>query len=369
LDLAVLPTGKKISLPNLTIYRPPRLLKLDNVPVGASWAKLIYDMALSFYTLMLALTRRYAAIHGIEEGAIIASALGQITNTPAICDMDSYFPEQLSGTHFFGLNFIQKGAERIFSWAASHSSLIIAVCEALALQARDIAPHVPISRIEDIPLSEHRTGMQASQDALDSEALELRYGLKERIVALYTGNLQKYQGIDLLLASWQWLNQQPTTKDALLVIVGGNANEIESYRKLSRRMGIEETVVWTGQRPVAEMDAWMALADILVSPRSLGDNTPLKIFSYMASGKVVVATRRPTHTQVLDESEAYLAEPDASDFGRAMMNALSRKADAQQRAVAAQEKIKRHYNYESFRSKLLTAYNLVLKKSSPGHSA
>ena len=42
-------------------------------------------------------------------------------------------------------------------------------------------------------------------------------------------------------------------------------------------------------------------ADVLVSPRLKGLNTPMKIYSYLDSGSAVLATRLRTHTQVLDD--------------------------------------------------------------------
>ena len=46
--------------------------------------------------------------------------------------------------------------------------------------------------------------------------------------------------------------------------------------------------------------------DILVSPRIRGTNTPLKIYSYLRSGKPIVATDLLTHTQVLSPAVARL---------------------------------------------------------------
>ena len=46
--------------------------------------------------------------------------------------------------------------------------------------------------------------------------------------------------------------------------------------------------------------------DVLVSPRSRGTNTPLKIYQYLRSGKPIVATRLLTHTQVLSDETAIL---------------------------------------------------------------
>ena len=58
----------------------------------------------------------------------------------------------------------------------------------------------------------------------------------------------------------------------------------------------------------------MAQADVLVSPRTKGANTPMKVYSYLDSGVAVLATRLPTHTQVMNDETALLAEPTPEDF-------------------------------------------------------
>lgn len=65
-----------------------------------------------------------------------------------------------------------------------------------------------------------------------------------------------------------------------------------------------------GAQPVALLSAvYLAQADILVSPRSKGSNTPMKLYSYLASGKPILATNLWTHTQVLTAASAVLTEP------------------------------------------------------------
>src|SRR5207302_10840226 len=55
-------------------------------------------------------------------------------------------------------------------------------------------------------------------------------------------------------------------------------------------------------------------ADLLVSPRSRGTNTPLKIYQYLRSGRATVATRLLTHTQVLSDETAILTGATAREF-------------------------------------------------------
>ena len=44
------------------------------------------------------------------------------------------------------------------------------------------------------------------------------------------------------------------------------------------------------------MPAFVALADMLLSPRSKGTHTPLKLYSYLRSGKPILATDILAHT-------------------------------------------------------------------------
>ncbi len=70
---------------------------------------------------------------------------------------------------------------------------------------------------------------------------------------------------------------------------------------------------------------------MLVSPRLSGHNTPMKLYSYLAAGKAVLATRIRSHTQVLTDDNALLVEPTAA--------ALARGLDALLRSPALRERL------------------------------
>ena len=74
--------------------------------------------------------------------------------------------------------------------------------------------------------------------------------------------------------------------------------------------------MFAGQRPAEEIPLFLDAADVLVSPRSSGTNTPLKIYQYLRSGRPIVATRLLTHTQVLDDEVAILTDGDAGRIRR-----------------------------------------------------
>ncbi len=76
-------------------------------------------------------------------------------------------------------------------------------------------------------------------------------------------------------------------------------------------------------RPQSEMPLYMAAADVLVSPRVQGINPPGKLFSYLASGRPVVATNTLVHNQLLDEQCSILTAPNAQGIADGLVEALT----------------------------------------------
>ena len=100
------------------------------------------------------------------------------------------------------------------------------------------------------------------------------------------------------------------------------------------------------------MPGYLAQASVLVSPRTEGTNTPLKIYQQLASGVPLVATGIESHTQVLDESVAFLAAAEPGSFGEAVISALTRQDDAAARAQRAQQLYADKYSRSSYTEKI-----------------
>jgi glycosyltransferase involved in cell wall biosynthesis len=115
-------------------------------------------------------------------------------------------------------------------------------------------------------------------------------------------------------------------------------------------------VRFLGERPLDELSGHLAAADVLVSPRLTGVNTPLKIYSYMDAGKAILATRLQTHTQVLDDTTALLAEPEPGSMAAAIRT-LARSRELRARlGTAARRRVESEYSAERFRERLRSFY-------------
>ena len=359
-DLLVFPTGIDVVLENVNIIRLPNVFRVHSIPAGPSLIKLAFDVLLTVKVFCLCLKKKYDVIHGIEEGGFLAVIMGKLFRKFSVFDMDSCISDQLQYSGFIKNVMLLKFVAWLESLALSNSSLIITVCRALTDKARSLAPEAQIFQIEDIPLldvGKCECGSCNGKNLLD------KYGLlPDSYKVVYTGNLEKYQGIDLLLSSWKKLGALNKEKQPVeLILVGGPDKKVVYYKEMSEKLGLKN-ICWAGHRPVEEMGEWMELAHILVSPRSQGENTPLKIYSYMNSGRPVVATKKKTHTQVLDDSLAFLVEPDSEKFAEAMYEALFDPCLSKQKAAAAQRAVEEFYSYPVFQKKLLDAYSALVGK-------
>ncbi|HEX9638049.1 MAG TPA: glycosyltransferase [Acidobacteriota bacterium] len=334
-ELFTYPIGDDIVLPGLTVRRSWKPPGLSSVPVGPSKIKLLLDLILFGRAWGAALEGRYQLVHTHEEAAGLGALLRRFHGLRHLYDMHSSLPQQLSNFEYTRSRLLRRWARIWERWVIRESDAVIAICPALVEQVRRTAPEARPILIENRPVEEllpARPG--ASADALRRE-LELPPGKR---VVVYTGTIEAYQGIDLMLEAIGRLAGQ--RDDFVAVIVGGTPAQVEDGRRRAAALGANRHIHWTGSRPPESMGAFLALGDILVSPRSRGTNTPLKLYSYMQAERAILATRILSHTQVLDDHCALLTEPQAE----ALAVGLARLLDDEPLRVALAGAVKRQFD-------------------------
>ena len=337
-ELLSYPQGEAVDVPGL-VHRRSLALPVGRVRAGASLAKLLLDVPFLLEAAWLLFTRRYDAVHAVEEAAHLIAPFARLRGAPLVVDADSSIPEQLRESGFARRGPLLWTAQALERHALRRAAAVVTVCKSLTDGVRKQAPEARVFQIEDPPLVDGTPPDPAAVSALRSSL-----GLGPEPVVLYTGNFAPYQGVTLLV------DAATRVPEAQFLFLGGEPAEIEALRSRGGRS------VFAGKRPPSELPLFLALADAVASPRCRGTNTPFKIFTYLASGKPLVATRLETHTQLLDDSTAFLVEPTAEALAAGIRRALADPADARTRAERGRALLEREYSVTRYTEKVAAAY-------------
>ena len=110
--------------------------------------------------------------------------------------------------------------------------------------------------------------------------------------------------------------------EAQFVFMGGEPVADRAAAR-GRRRRIRRPCVFAGKRPSVRAARFLGLADVVASPRRRGVNTPFKVYTYLASGRPLLATRIETHTQLLDDANAWLVEATPEALAEGIRAALA----------------------------------------------
>jgi glycosyltransferase involved in cell wall biosynthesis len=351
-DLVTYPFGKDVSIPGLRVFRSLRPPLVSEVRIGPSLAKIPLDALLAVTVVRRALRERYDAVHSHEEGSFIGVVLAAALGVPHLYDMHSSLPQQLTNFAFSRSRVLKRIFEVLERFVIRRSRVVIVICPHLEETVRSIDRVVPTVLIENSPGSGDTpvagSGHRIRQDLGLSEATPM---------VLYTGTFEAYQGLDLLLAAAAYVTER--RPDVRFVLAGGRPDQIDAARASARAAGLGDAVIFAGQRPPDEIPAFLDAADALVSPRSSGTNTPLKIYQYLRSGRPIVATRLLTHTQVLDDAVAYLSDATPEGFGAAILEALADPDRARAVGARARQLAETKYSYEAYLTRTRQALALL----------
>jgi len=359
-DLVTYPFGQPVALPGLRVFRSLRPPLVRGVGIGPSLAKIPLDALLALTALRRGVSARYDAIHSHEEGGVIGVLLAALLRVPHLYDMHSSLPQQLSNFAFSRSTLVHRVFSAIERLMIRWSRVVIVICPALEDTVRRIEPSAHPILIENAPGS-----ADAEPTADEAAAVRARLGLTARTpIVLYTGTFEAYQGLDLLFGAMAAVAAE--RPDARLVLAGGKPGQIEAAARLADGAGVRDATIFAGERPAAEIPAWLAAADVLVSPRSRGTNTPLKIYQYLRAGRPIVATRLLTHTQVLGDDTAILTGASPREFGAGILAALADPARSTAVAGNARRLAETKYSYEAYLDRTRQACAALFDERPPG---
>lgn len=177
----------------------------------------------------------------------------------------------------------------------------------------------------------------------------LRLPLDKKIV-LYIGLIDAWKGTDTFFAAADTLPE-----DIVPAVIGGRPEQVAELAKQHPR------VRFLGFRPYRELANNQVAADLLILPNSAlhtisaRDTSPLKLFTYMASGVPILASDLPSLREVLDEKTAAFFKPDSPDDLAKRITAILREPYAARAKAAAALKKVQNYSWRARAQAVLSA--------------
>jgi glycosyltransferase involved in cell wall biosynthesis len=176
-------------------------------------------------------------------------------------------------------------------------------------------------------------------------------------VLLYLGSLHRWKGVEVALRA------MPELSGAQLWIAGGEGERIAELAKLAAELGCAERVRFLGFVEPARRFELIAQADVCLLPltrSSIGSRytSPLKLFEYLAMGKVVIASDLPALREVLrpDRDALLVAPEDAGALAQASARVLS-DPGLRARLEANARELAQRYSWDQRAQTILSAFS------------
>ena len=338
-DLLTFPVGSDVHLPGLRTFRAGNPLAIRSVPVGLSLRKLALDASLLTALRERLARETYTCLHALEEAAWPALLLARRHRVPFLYDMQSSLPEQLlkhSLARVPPVPGLMVAAER---WLLTRADLVVASA-GLGDRVRRMAPdtrvrewHFP-STLSEVP---------------PDEALALRRHLglpSECPLVLYSGTFEAYQGLDDLIGAIPTvLAAMPSAR---FVLVGADQAGRAALGEAAEELVRAGSLTIVERQPRDAMPVYLAMADVLVSPRAFGGNLPLKVFDYLAAGRPIVATDISTPRAVRTPRTAVLVQPNVEALAEGIVSVLRCPPRGRALGAAARQYASDHLGWSRF---------------------
>jgi len=178
---------------------------------------------------------------------------------------------------------------------------------------------------------------------------------------LYAGTFEPYQGLDLVVdASVEVVKKR---QEVRFLCAGGTEKQVESMKLRVRQRGVSDYFILPGLLPPEEIPLLFRFASILISPRSAGTNTPLKIYSYLRSGVPILATKILSHTQVLTDEVALLVEPRHEHISSGILTLLDDAQLSRRLAANALRLADDSYSEDAYQRKVAKVFSFLAENS------
>lgn len=338
-DLICHPEGRDEDLGGVTVRRTP----------SCAGNMGLRDLCMLFMAISMCMRKRYDAVHALNQGSIMAVWLKRLFKSRLVYDLD-LDPSEVYGDSAWLVRGPRRAiARRMEQAVLKRADAILVSSPSRAARVRAAGALAPIETIDDppydCPMAENRDG---------SVQVRQEFGMGMAPVVLYTGSFDDPQQMDLLLRAARLVHDQKP--DAYFLMAGEKEAEIPRLEKTAGMLDIAGRCVFTTLKSLGQMSALLATASVLVMPRLRPPRTFSKLFTYMLSNRVIVATRMADQEKILDQTCAILTMAEPDDLAKGIVRALDEPLIARGLAREAWSRAAADHTLASFKHRVRNFY-------------
>jgi glycosyltransferase involved in cell wall biosynthesis len=311
---------------------------------GFSKEKPVLDLILTFDAIRIARRLRPDVLHAhVHEGLAIALVTRLFArNSRIVYDAHGTLADELVLANVVSRDGMRyRLARRVERWLVRRADSIVAQSRHRADDL--VSDGVRPERVVVLPDGPEATFFEVGR----SRGIELVPRANE-IVAVYTGSLETYQGIDDIIATAE------LTTGIRFVLFGEPGG---GYMARIRAYGLSDRVEVIDPAPFAALPGLLSRADIALAPRHYGGNIPGKVPAYLAAGLPVVGTDVEGIREIVDDSVGAIVPPgDVPALAAALQRLAGDPAGLRNRRTNAYERALRMYGEPAMLSALCAAY-------------
>ena len=185
---------------------------------------------------------------------------------------------------------------------------------------------------------------------------------KEYMVG-YVGVMGKQDGVDYLLRAIDFIVNRRKRENIFFVIIG-DGPEWNYSVNLSKELGLDNFVFFTGRIPDKDMIEYLYACDICVNPDVVNDfndkSTMNKIIEYMILGKPIVQFDMREGRYSADAASLYAKANDETDFAKKILKLLDNEPLRKSMGEIGKKRVKDKFSWKNSEKVLLKAYNHLL---------
>lgn len=349
--------GDDLPVKGVTIHRIPDWTGDHGVIVGPTRYRPLYDFQMIFTAIRTIFRYKLDLIHAHGyESALVAACCRPIVRRPVLYSAHNRMGDELASYDFFRSKRLANG----LAWLLDRSVPRVGnVCIPHSVNLQQFLYERGLAKRCEPVLN---FGIDVSEEPQWScSQVRRRMGLGDDPIVLYSGVIDQFQRLDLLLGAMVHVLRRVPRAKLLLLATIRNAKHERAIREEAARLGIESSIILTNPSGLEKGRRLLSICDVAVVPRPCAPGFPIKLLNYMAANRPCVMFASSA-SGISHGEHAWLAGEDTSrSLGDGIIRVLTDQRLATRLAAGGNRFVRERHDRRKVVVQLCRAYVRLLK--------